>query len=104
MVVTVARTPGAREGRRRWSLLLKGDNLPLQAVRVRMSLAKSVVVGSAMGDDMEAVEDEGEVGTDGVAAAGWAGGGAAEEERLEADTRLSRALVPKTAGPRLQSS
>jgi hypothetical protein len=55
-----------------------------------MSFAKSTVVGSAMGEDMEAVEDEDEVGTDGVVAAGWAGGGAAEEEeRLEADTRLS---------------
>ena len=64
-----------------------------------MSLAKSAVVGSAMGDDMEAVEDEGEVGTDGVAAAGWAGGGAAEEERLEADTRLSRVSVLKVASP-----
>jgi len=30
MVVTVARTPGAREGRRRWLLLQKGGNLPLQ--------------------------------------------------------------------------
>ena len=69
-----------------------------------MSLAKSAVVGSAMGDDMEVVEDEGEVGTDGVAAAGWAGGGAAEEERLEADTRLSRALAPKVGGPWLLSS
>jgi hypothetical protein len=29
-----------------------------------MSFAKSIVVGSAMGEDMEAVEDEGEVGTD----------------------------------------
>ena len=55
----------------------------MEAVRVWTNLAKSVVVGSAMGDDMEAVEDEGEVGTDGVAAAGWAGGGAVEEkERL----------------------
>ena len=52
----------------------------MEAVRVWMSFAKSAVVGSAMGDDMEAVEDEGEVGTDGVAAAGWAGGGAVEEE------------------------
>jgi len=71
----------------------------MEAVRVWMSFAKSAVVGSAMGEDMEAVEDEGEVGTYGVVAAGWAGVGAAEEERLEADTRLSRALVPKTAGP-----
>ena len=57
MVVTVARTPGAREGRRRWSLLLKGGNLPLQitdggSVRVWMSLAKSSVVGSTMGNEM----------------------------------------------------
>jgi len=52
----------------------------MEAVRVWMSFAKSAVVGSAMGEDMEAVEDEGEVGTDGVVAAGWAGGGAVEEE------------------------
>jgi hypothetical protein len=77
----------------------------MEAVRVWMSFAKSAMVGLAMGEDMEAVEDEGEVGTNGVAVAGWAGGGAAEEEeRLEADTRLSRALAPKVGGPWLLSS
>jgi hypothetical protein len=41
----------------------------------------------------------------GVVVAGWGGGGATEdEERLEADTRLSRASVLKVAGPRLRSS
>jgi len=81
-----------------WRLLIEAD-------RVSMSFAKSVVVGSAMGDDMWAVEDEGEVGIGGMVAAGWTGGGAAEEEdRLEADTRLSRAWAPRVAGPLLLSS
>ena len=58
-----------------------------------------------MGDDMEAAEVDCEAGVGGVVVAGWGGGGAAEdEERLEAETRLSRALVLKVAGPRLRSS
>ena len=77
----------------------------MEVVKAWIILARSAVDGSAMGEDMEAVEDEGEVGTDGVVAARWASGGAAEEEEcLEADTRLSRALAPKVGGPWLLSS
>ena len=53
---------------------------------------------------MEAAEVIGEAVADGVVAAGFGGGAEVEEERLEADTRLSRELVLKVAGPRLRSS
>jgi hypothetical protein len=62
------------------------------------------MVGSAMD---EAVEDWGDGGGLGGAAAmvvalalaGWE-----EEDRRPRDTRLSRAVLPKVAGPRLHSS
>jgi L-asparaginase/Glu-tRNA(Gln) amidotransferase subunit D len=76
----------------------------MEAIRDWMSLAKPAVVGSAMGDDMEAAEDVGEAGVEGVVAAGFGGGAEVEEECLEADTRLSRVSVLKVAGPRLRSS
>ena len=58
-----------------------------------------------MGEDMEAVEVDGAAEVGGLVVAGGGGGGAvADEERLEADTRLSRALAPKVGGPWLQSS
>ena len=71
-----------------------------------MSLAKSAVVGSAMGDETEAVDGEGEDGGAAAGAAGAAGGGGAgvDEDRRKPDTMLSRALVPKDAGPWLLSS
>jgi len=53
---------------------------------------------------MEAAEIVGEAGADGVVAAGSGGGAEVEEECLEADTRLSKALVPKVGVPWLLSS
>lgn len=64
-----------------------------------MSLASSALVGSAMGEGMEAAEDDGDAG--GVVAGG--GGAGMEEDLLESDTRLSRTLVPKVGGPWLLS-
>ena len=60
---------------------------------VSMSLTKSALVGSAMGPAAEVAECKGdEAGAGGVVVAEGDGGGAAEEEeRLDADTRLSRA-------------
>ena len=72
----------------------------MEAVRVLMSVASSALVGSAMGEAMEAVEDEDEAG--GVVAGG--GGAGMEEDLLEPDTRLSRASTPKAGGPWLLSS
>ena len=72
----------------------------------RIMAASSAMVGSAM----EVTEGD-EVATaacdrDGGVGLGGAMGGAAveDDERLDRDTRLSRALIPKTAGPRLRSS
>ena len=69
------------------------------AVRASIILAKSAVVGSDMAEETEAAADGGDGG-------GRGGGCSVEEaeERLEPDTKLSRASVPKTAGPRLRSS
>ena len=96
MVVIVARTLEAREGCRRWSLLLKGGNLPLQIIDGGSEgldeFGQIGRVGSAIGDETEVVDGEGEDGS----AAGAAGGGGAgvDEDRWKPDTRLSRALVP----------
>ena len=57
--------------------------------------------GSAMGKETEAKE-EGEDGGAEVAAGG--GGAGVDEDRWKPDTRLSRALMPRTGGPRLSSS
>jgi hypothetical protein len=57
-----------------------------------------------MGEDMEAAKVDGAAEVGGVVVAGGGGGGAvADEERLEVDTRLSRASVLKVEGPRLRS-
>jgi hypothetical protein len=72
-----------------------------------MSFAKSTVVGSAMGEDMEAVEDEGEVGTDG-SGGGWVGwwwcSGGRRTPRSRYQVVKLRALAPKVGGPWLLSS
>jgi len=52
--------------------------------------------------DMEAAEGVGEAGVEGMVVAGFGGGAEVEEERLEVDTKLSRALVLKVAGPQLR--
>jgi hypothetical protein len=55
----------------------------------------------------EATSGSGDVGrmSSGAAALVVGGGGTEdEEERLERDTRLSRVLIPRIAGPRLRSS
>lgn len=64
-------------------------------------------LGSAMFGADDAHDEEGELGS----AAGGEGGAAAAdgevdrpEDRLDLDTRLSRALNPWVAGPRLRSS
>ena len=65
------------------------------------------MVGSAMADVTEAAADGGERGglDGGVEVGGCCGNGAEEdEERLEADTRLSRASRPRVAGPWLRNS
>ena len=77
----------------------------MEVVKSWINLARSAADGSAMVEDMEVSEVDGEARVGGVVVArGGGGGSATDEERLEADTRLSRALVPKTAGARLQSS
>ena len=63
-------------------------------VSLRVMAAGSARVGSAI----EWTEGNGEGGAVGF------GGVMDDEERLEVDTRLSTALMPKTAGPRLRSS
>jgi len=58
-----------------------------------------------MGKETKA-EEEGEDGGAMAGAEVAAGGGGAgvDEDRRKPDTRLSRALVPRTGGPRLRSS
>jgi len=55
-----------------------------------------------MGKETEAEEEEGEDGGAEVAAGG--GGAGVDEDRQKHDTKLSRALVPRTRGPQLRSS
>lgn len=69
-----------------------------------MSVAMLTVVGSAMGEETEAAEDEDEAGGNGMVAAGFDGGAKVDEDRREANTRLSRVLAPKVGGPWLRSS
>jgi len=77
----------------------------MEVVKSWINLARSAADGSAMVEDMEVSEVDGEARVGGVVVAGGGGGGSAtEEECLEADTRLSGALVPKAIGPRLRSS
>jgi hypothetical protein len=59
----------------------------------------SVGVMSSSGEEMEAAEadDEAGVAMEGVMVAG--GGAGAEKARLEHDTMLSRAWMPKVGGP-----
>ena len=65
-----------------------------------------MVVGSAIGEVTDVVSEggEGKAAGDGDGAGAVGFGGGAVEERMEADTRLSRASAPKTAGPRLRNS
>ena len=64
-----------------------------------MKAARSAVEGcSAMDDETDDDRDEG------AAAVGDGSGGVACEDRLECDTRLSRALALRVAGPPLRSS
>ena len=65
------------------------------AASLVMRTARSAVVGSVIGDEMDGV------GEGGAAAAGRWNGDAVDEDRLECDNRLSRALAPRVAGPRL---
>jgi hypothetical protein len=77
----------------------------MEVVKAWIILGRSAVDGLAMGEDMEAAEVDGAAEVRGVVVAEGGGGGAvADEERLEADTRLSRASVLKVAGSRLRSS
>lgn len=57
-----------------------------------MRAARSAVVGLPIVEVIEAVEDSSKLGTGAV---GFSGGVVVEEERLEPDTWLSRALVPR---------
>jgi hypothetical protein len=67
-------------------------------VRVSISFVRLAVVGSDMAEGIDATTDGGE-------RVEWVGGTAdGDEERLVADTRLSRASGPRVAGPRLRSS
>jgi hypothetical protein len=78
---------------------LNVSSLDCRASTVAVSLvtmaARSAVNKSAIGGD---------VGGKGEAAVGERAGGGGDEERLDRDTKLSRASMPKTAGPRLRSS
>jgi prefoldin subunit 5 len=86
-----------------WSVFISADsffNMSTTSVR-----EGSVMV--ALGSGAEAVEDVGEGGRGvglGFEAAAEEEVDAAAEDRLERDTRLSRALWSKVAGPRLRSS
>jgi hypothetical protein len=68
--------------------------LSMVVVRFWRRVAISAMVGSAIG----AVDDLGDSGGVGEL------GDGSDEDRLERDTRLSRASVPKVAAPRLRSS
>jgi hypothetical protein len=76
-------------------------------VRDSIILARSAVVGSDMAEVTEAAAnggDGGGLGKDAEAMVGCGGGAEDDKERLEPDTRLSRASNPRIAGPRLRSS
>ena len=76
-----------------WSVSTLACKVSTVAASFVMMVARSVVVGSAIVDVTEPVGDDGAVGVacDGVDAVGFSGGLVVEEERLEPDTRLSRA-------------
>jgi ribonuclease PH len=62
-------------------------------------VASSAAVGSAMADVTDPVRDGG------ACTVGFSGRVVeVDEDRLDDDTRLSRAFRPKTGGPRLRSS
>ena len=67
-------------------------------VNLVMRAARSAVVGSAIDEEMD------EVGDDGAAGVGRWGGSVVVEDRLDRDTRLSRAPASRVPGPRLWSS
>jgi hypothetical protein len=67
-------------------------------VKVSISFTRSAVDGAVMAEGLDAAADGGE-------RAEWVGNTVeGDEERLVADTRLSRAPGPRVAGPRLRSS
>jgi hypothetical protein len=76
MLFVIARSPGTIEGGCCWTLLLHGSNLPLH-------LAKSAMVGSAMGKETKAVKEEGEDGgmAAGTTMASGGGGAGVDEDR-----------------------
>jgi hypothetical protein len=67
-------------------------------VNLLLRAARSAVVSLAMGGDSYGV------GGDDVAEVGRGTRDVVEEDRLDNDTRLSRALMLKTTGSRLRSS
>jgi hypothetical protein len=90
-----------------WSIATDDFKDATLVVKASISLAMSAVVGSTMVDVTEVAADGDERGGlgGGTEVEGCCSGGADEyEECLEYDTRLSRALGPSVAGPRLQSS
>jgi hypothetical protein len=68
------------------------------AVNLVMRVVRSAVISSAISGYSDSV------GGDDATKVGRRTGGVVEEDRLDHDTRLSRASTPKTAGPRLRSS
>lgn len=64
-----------------------------------MCFTKSVVVCSAIGEEMEATKVDAEAGAavDGAVPVG--GGAGVDEECLQPDTRLSSKFAPKVGGP-----
>jgi len=87
-----------------WSVSTLACRVSTVAVNLVMRATRSDVVGSAIGDKADEV-GEGGTGANGTATVvvlwGWL---EVEEDHPNTDTRLSRASVPKTAGPRLRSS
>jgi hypothetical protein len=75
-------------------------------VKFSIILARSAVVRSAMAEVTNTAADGGVFGGlgGGVEIAGWCDAAEDDEERLEADTRLSRTSGLRVDGPWLRSS
>lgn len=89
-----------------WSIATVDYKEATLVVKASINLARSAVVGSSMVDVTEAAADGDEKGGlgGGTEVEGFCGGDAEEDEEcLESDTRLSRALGPSVARPRLRS-
>ena len=69
-----------------------------------MSLTRSAVLGSAMDEEMEAVEGDGMMVELQLTCRSGGCGIEVDEDRRKPDTRLSRVLVPRVGGPRVLSS